>query len=504
MSTSSDLQPYLDRLHELGEYELTEVHKLVGALNKSAKRDKAQAGFMDFIYSVWPNFIHGKHHEIMARAFDRVAQGKLKRLIVNMPPRHTKSEFASHMLPAWYMGKFPDRKIIQASHTADLAKDFGKKVKDLIDDDLYQKVFPTMGIKKDDKAAGRWKTNEKGEYYAVGVEGNIAGRGADLFIIDDPHSEQTVAANEKVSFQKVYDWYTSGPRQRLQPDAAIVIVMTRWHKGDLTGKILDKAKQDGELGEWEVIELPAIMENGNALWPEFWSVLELEKLKKELPRQKWQAQYMQNPTAQESSIIKREWWKEWQEELPPKCEFVMQSWDTGYLKTETADPSAFTEWGIFYMEGPTGRLVPNLILLDAYKERLEFPELKQEAWRRYNNHQPDTVLVEAKSSGLPLIQELRSRGIPIQEFTPTRGNDKIARVNAVSDLFSSGVIWYPKGKTFAEDVIEEFSEFPVGDHDDLVDSSTQALLRFRKGGFLPLESDYDIDDDFEPIRANYY
>lgn len=881
----ADLQSYIDRLHELDQEDLIEVSKLIGSLGEISKREKAQDSFLDFVYEIWPQFISGYHHGIMATAFERVATGKLKRLIINLPPRHTKSEFASHLFPAWFMGKYPSRKIIQATHTAELSKDFGRKTKDTIDSEAYQKIFPNVGIKKDNKAAGRWNTNQKGEYYAVGTEGGIAGRGADLFIIDDPHNEKDVISNPKGNFEKIYNWYTSGPRQRLQPNGALVIVQcvaegervlmsdgrwvpiedvkpddsvisydggrsvsrkvlgqrlsgeddlvevvsrscslrvnrnhpfmvvrgglkkspktqdevvksrdwflewvkagdltpgdtvvtmkmmesgigsrpmsysssifkedvtqmvqddywlfgfmfgdgwivscrrrgdvgfcvaksdkpdldakflgiierrlgvnmketkfgyyradcapvarwlvdrgfssgahskrvpewvfrlrvadkrkflegffaadgwlrpsvkpktrdavrtysvglcnrellddlrllartcgyrttkiyeyeyndvqppnspvpittmaytarftdkhrrlelvsryknqlpdhcnnnqhfrfediecindcgrsnvydlsvegsenfvaegyvvhnTRWGKADLTGRILQKAKEDGDLSDWEVIELPAIMDNGNPIWPEFWSLKELKKLEKELPSIKWKAQYLQQPTASDISIIKRDDWRPWKHPNPPQCEFVIQSWDTGFKKSESSDPSAFTEWGVFYTEGPSGNKMSNIILLDAFKKRMEFPELKEESYQRYKRRSPDLVIIEAKSSGLPLLHELRLRGLPVQEYTPTRGNDKTVRVNAVSDLFSSGVVWYPEGKAFAEDVIDEFADFPGGTHDDLVDSGTQALIRFRQGGFITLDSDQDYEDDFEPIRANYY
>lgn len=504
---SIDLSPYANRLGELAPEELDRVKALLDRIHAMEEKDKAQSDFMAFVKKVWPNFIEGSHHKIMADAFNRVAQGKLKRLIINMPPRHTKSEFASYLLPAWMIGQKPDIKIIQATHTADLAKSFGAKVKDLIDsDESYKEIFPDVGLKKDEKAAGKWKTSARGEYYAVGVGGALAGRGADLCIIDDPHSEQDViTSNDKAVFQAAYDWYLTGPRQRLQPGAAIVIVMTRWSKMDITGRVIQKAIEDGEMDEWEVIELPAILESGNPLWPGYWTLRDLNKLQKELPVSRWSAQYQQQPVTQETSIIKRDWWKPWKHEDPPRCEYVIQSWDTAFTAKEAADPSACVELGVFYIDAPNGGRQANIILLDAFQKRMEFPELKEEAWARYKRKEPDTVLIEGRSSGVPLIQELRMRGLPIQEFSGSvRGNDKTSRVNSISDLFSSGVVWYPEGKKFADEVITQFEDFPVGAHDDLVDATTQALIRFRMGGFIPLDSDYEDEEDYEPVRANYY
>ena len=432
----------------------------------------------------------------MSEAFERVARGELKRLIINMPPRHTKSEFASYLFPAWFLGQYPNKKIIQTAHTAELAVGFGRKVRNLIQSPDYQKIFKGITLSADSKAAGRWSTNKGGEYFAIGVGGAVTGKGADVLVIDDPHSEQDAQLgqyNPEV-YDKVYEWYTSGPRQRLQPGGAIILVMTRWAKRDLTGQILRSMENKSGIDDWEVIELPAIMPSGKALWGEFWKLEELESLKAELPVAKWNAQYQQNPTSEEGALIKREWWRLWDSNNPPPCEAIIQSWDTAFLKTERSDYSACTTWGVFYHpDDTTGIEKTHLILLDSFKAKLEFPELKRAAYDKYMEWEPDQMIIEAKASGAPLVFELRAMGIPVTEFTPTRGNDKIARVNAVTDLFSSGTVWYPPTR-WADEVIEECASFPSGDHDDLVDSTTQALLRFRQGGWVRAESD-DWDDE---------
>jgi predicted phage terminase large subunit-like protein len=465
------------------------VGALIAESRKAKVQELAKKDFMAYVNYVWPNFIHGKHHKKMAEAFQRVAEGKIKRLIINMPPRHTKSEFASYLLPAWFLGNFPQKKIIQTSHTAELAVGFGRKVRNLVDSDVYKDIFPELGLQVDSKAAGRWATNQGGDYFAIGVGGAVTGKGADLLIIDDPHSEQeaTLAEVNPEVYDKTYEWYTSGPRQRLQPGGAIVIVMTRWSKKDLTGQVLKAAAQrSGE--DWEVIEFPALLDSGRPLWPEFWSKIELEALKNELPNGKWMAQYMQQPTSDVSAIIKREWWKIWEKEDPPQCEFLIQSWDTAFTKSERSDFSACTTWGVFYKPDDTGLSQANIILLNCFKKRMEFPELKQRAMEEYKDWEPDALIVEAKASGAPLVFELRAMGIPVQEFTPTRGNDKIARLNAVADIFASGRVWVPNTH-WAEELVEEVASFPSGEHDDLVDSMSQALLRYRRGGFISLDSD---------------
>ena len=494
---SSGLEKFVENLPKLDDK--VEVQEIARRLAESRLRIAAQDDFLTFVKEVGPAFIEGSHHKIMSDAFNRIADGSLKRLIVNMPPRHTKSEFASHLFPAWYLGRYPDKKVIQTAHTAELAVGFGRKVRNLVGSDDYDTIFPGVALSADSKAAGRWNTNKEGEYFAIGVGGAVTGKGADILIVDDPHSEQEAALNDPSVYDKTYEWYTSGPRQRLQPGGAICLVMTRWSKKDLTGSIIKASVQRGGADEWEVIEFPAILPNGKSLWPGFWPLDQLEALKAELPIGKWSAQYQQDPSSEEGAIIKREWWKEWKERRPPDCEFVMQSWDTAFLAKETADYSACTTWGVFTDEDG----VANIILLDALQERLEFPDLKVRALEMYKEYKPDAFIVEAKAAGTPLIFELRRMGIPVGEYTPSRGRDKIARVNAVSDLFSSGHVWAPK-KRWAELVIEEFAAFPTGDHDDLVDSSTQALLRFRQGGFIPIESDEPMEELLPMRKADYY
>jgi predicted phage terminase large subunit-like protein len=491
-------------ISRLPKDEQETVTEILDELNTRKLRSKASDDFMVFVQEMWPNFIHGRHHAKMARAFERVANGECKRLIINMPPRHTKSEFASYLLPAWFFGKFPGKKVIQTSHTAELAVGFGRKVRNLVDSANYKRIFPALDLQSDSKAAGRWNTNFGGEYFAIGIGGAVTGKGADILIIDDPHSEQEAAmaqTNPEV-YDKTYEWYTSGPRQRLQPGGSIVMVMTRWSKRDLTGQVIKAAAQrSGE--EWEVIEFPAILPSGKPLWPEFWSLEELSALKEELPNAKWQAQYMQQPTSDVSAIVKREWWKIWDSERPPSCEFIIQSWDTAFLKTERADYSACTTWGVFYQDDALGRSRANIILLNAFKKRMEFPELKARAYEEFNEWDVDSLIVEAKAAGSPLIFELRQMGIPVQEFTPSKGNDKIARLNAVADIFASGHVWVPNTH-WAEELIEEVASFPSGEHDDLVDSMTQALLRYRRGGFIQLASDEEDEPRQFRRKEPYY
>jgi len=486
-----------DFTEHLSYEELQHLKRLKNSFEKKDKVEKISNDFMSFVKEMWPEFIEGRHHKEIADKFNDIANKKIKRLIINMPPRHTKSEFSSFLLPAWMVGRNPKLKIIQSTHTTELAIRFGRKAKTLMDSPEYKKVFETR-LREDSQAAGKWETEQGGEYYAAGVGSAITGRGADLLIIDDPHSEQDAMNPE--ALERAYEWYTSGPRQRLQPGGAIVLVMTRWSTKDLTSKLINSQK-NLKADKWEVIEFPAILPSNKPVWPEYWKKDELEGVKASISIGKWNAQWMQNPTAEEGSILKREWWKVWDKPNIPPLKHIIQSYDTAFSKKETADYSAITTWGVFHPNEDPGE-APHLILLDAFKERLEFPELRKEALEQYRYWKPDTVIIEAKASGLPLTYELRKIGIPVINFTPSKGQDKHSRVNAVSPMFESGMIWAPD-EEFADEVIEECASFPYGDNDDLVDSTTQALMRFRQGGFVRLPDDFEEDTLPQKDREYY-
>ena len=476
---------------------MKEILQLQERLDLLNARDACRDSFMEYIRHIWPGFIEGDHHRLIADKLTRVAKGELKRLIVNMPPRHTKSEFASIYFPSWMMGLKPDLKIMQTTHTADLSINFGRKVRNLMDTDEYKGIFPEASLAADSKSAGKWQTGGGGEYFAAGVGGAIAGRGADLLIIDDPHSEQD--AMSLPLLDSCYEWYTSGPRQRLQPGGTIVIVMTRWSTADLTGRLLNR-QTENNADQWEVVELPAVFEDsGNVLWPEFWKREELDAVKASIPVSKWNAQYQQNPTSEEGAIIKRDWWQLWEKDDPPPCSYIIQSYDTAFSKKETADYSAITTWGVFSPSDGAGEAI---ILLDAQKGRWDFPELKAVAQEQYNEFEPDMVLIEAQASGTPLTHELRAMGIPVVNYRPSRGNDKMTRVHAVSPVFEAGMVWAPD-HVFADEVIEECAAFPFAPHDDYVDTTTQAILRFRQGNFINLYSDEEEEEVYRAKRAYY-
>ena len=466
-----------------------------------ASLKKAQQDPIDFAKHVYPGFKVGPHHRKLAKIFEDVLAGKKKRVIINIAPRMGKSEFSSYLFPAFYLGQDPTKKIIMATHTAGLSEDFGRRVRNLIESEEYKEVFPNTVVADDQKAAGKWSTGAGGQYYAVGVGGALAGRGADLFVIDDPHSEQDIKANSRATFDNAWSWFQTGPLQRLMPGGAIIVIMTRWSLVDLTGRLVNFTIQNPEAEPWEVVELPAILPSGKSLWPEQWPLEQLEAKKLQMDPRYWNAQYMQNPTGDTSAVIKRSDWRIWEKETPPDVEFVIQSWDTAFEVKTTSDYSACTTWGVWYNEEEGN--APQLILLDAFKDRMTFPELKATAYKHWKEWDPDAFIIEKKASGAPLIQELRRMGIPVQETNPSRGNDKIARVNAISDLFASGAVWAPD-RRWAKDVIEEVAAFPVGEHDDYVDTVSQALLRYRQGGFVTLSSDMAKESAQYRRKKSYY
>jgi len=467
---------------------------------KELIQNQGKDHFLDFIKHVYPDYIIGEHHRKLAQLFEDIATGKKKRIIVNIAPRHGKSELISYLAPAWFLGKHPAKKVIMASHTADLAVNFGRRVRNLVGSDAYKDVFPQVELQADSKSASRWGTNFNGEYFAIGVGGALAGRGADLFIIDDPHSEQDAKLGKPDVFLPAWEWFQSGPLQRLMPGGAIIVVMTRWSKLDLTGQIVNQMVKNDEVDDWEVVEFPAILENKQGeevpLWPEFWPLEELRSRRAALDVRYWNAQYMQNPVSEEGALIKREWWNMWEKEDPPNCEFTIMTLDAAQEANNRADYNALTIWGVFFNEETNNY---NIILLNAIKRRLEFPELKQLCIEEYKDWEPDAFIVEKKSNGAALYQEFRRMGIPVGEFTPGKGQDKISRVNAISDLFRSGIVWAPD-RRWAHDVIEECNDFPSGANDDLVDATTLALMRFRQGGFIRLPS--DEEDEIPGFRSS--
>lgn len=501
-----------DQRHRLAKKYL-DVYRLKRLLYD---RWRARRDFTYFVKQVRPDVIVGRHHRIMARAFERLARGELLRLMIFMPPGHTKSLFTSILLPAWLLGLDPKGRILATSHTKDLVEGFGRDIKDLIGSDEYRRLFPGVALRADVKAAARWDTDKGGKYVGVGVGGAVAGKRADLLgIIDDPISEQD-AYSDTVR-EKVKKWYPGGFRTRLLPGTPIVLVMTRWHHADLAGHLLTESKINEKKEQWEVISFPAVLDResaaflnradndneaparaGDALFPELWPIEEMRVLREEMPPNVWQALYLQRPLAEEGGIFKTHWWQPWPREMGlPEWDYILQVWDTAYEEDEENDYSACTTWGVFWDEMKRRYA---LFLLDRYNERRDFPDLREDALGLYQRYQPDAVLIEPKATGKSVVQELRRRGVPVREYRverTTRGRElsKVARAHAAAVTLWGGAVYYPEGMRWAREVIDQCAEFPKGEHDDMVDTCTMAWIYLRRTWWAHVKTDEDDEDD---------
>ena len=487
--------------------EAAELLAMFDELEERKTVQAAQNDFLAFIAAIDRTYKFGTHLKRLGSLLMDVEQNIKNRIAVSMAPRMGKSQMISIYYPAWYLGRHPDHKVIVASHTADLAVVMARKVRNLIQSPEYARIFPNTKIASDAKAAAQWNTTQGGEYFAIGVGGALAGRGAHLIIADDPLSEQDIKAGNTNSLDTAYEWFSAGLRTRLMPDGKICVLHTRWHQRDLIGRLLKDSAMNEGGDNYEAFEFPAILNEGTdnekSIWPEQWSLEALQKTRASMHHIMWQwyAQYQQNPTAAEAAIIKRDWIKWWTQEDPPPCDFTVQAFDTALTTKSRSDFSVCHTWGVWFNEDDGTQ---NAILLNKVKGKYEFPELKKMAHEQYAEWQPDSVIVEAKASGQPLIDEMRRSGIFVQDFSPGKGQDKIARLNAVADMFASGHVWFPE-TAWAAQTVEEILAFPAGEHDDEVDTMTLALQRIRKGGLLRLSTDHEDNEVFQRARrAAYY
>jgi predicted phage terminase large subunit-like protein len=483
------------------EQKIAELERLVEQVKDLESKELAKNSLVGYAKFQMENYLSPPHIKLLASKLEAVERGDIRRLAIFMPPRHGKSILTSEFFPAWYMGRNPDKYIICSTYAQDLADDFGRKVRNQLQDKRYTDIFPDAELSTDSSSMRRFNTTKGGVYYAVGAGSAITGRGAHLLLIDDPikgREEADSAAMRK----NLLDWYRATAYTRLMPNGSVILIQTRWHEDDLAGWILKETGHEG----WDVIEFPAILneraanmldlDEGDPLWKESYPIERLEEIKKTIGTREWSSLYAQKPSVEEGNIIKRWWWKTWTRENPPEMDYILQSWDTAYTVTETSDYSACTTWGVFSGEGGY-----NLYLIDSFREKLTFPELKNQAIHLYNELQPDLVLVEAKASGWSLVQELMRTGIPITPFNPKK-MDKLARVHSVAPLFEGGRIWAPDTDESA-DVMNQFAMFPNTKHDDLVDSTTQALLRLRKGWMVSHPQDVPMEEATGP-KGSYW
>lgn len=501
--TRQDLE---EMLKGMSAEEMLRTLELMEELDNRKRIKICQDSLPAFVMEMQPDYKMGSHLKKLYILLEDVEMGHKDRILVNMAPRFGKSQSISIYFPAWYLGNNPSHKIIIASHTADLAVDFLRKVRNLMQSAEYQRIFPNIQIATDAKAAGKWNTNQGGEAFAVGVGGALAGRGAHLLIIDDPFNEQDIINGNYEVFEKVYEWFTYGARTRLMPGGRVCILHTRWSLRDLTARLLKDSAMNPQADQYELFEFPAVLNEGEddekSLWPEQWPLEALLRTKASMPLFQWNAQYMQNPTNADSGIVVKDWFNVWEKQTPPKCEFILMALDAAVEAKKRSDFNALTTWGVWFNEDTQRN---ELILLNSLNFRAEFPELKDKCRQEYEFWKPDCFIVEQKANGAPLIQEFRNAGVYLQAFVPHRGTgDKIARLGAVADIIRDGAVWVPQTR-WAEELVDQVAAFPGGDKDDLVDSMTMGLARFRQGGFLSLSSDEDEDDTYYANRvAKYY
>ena len=504
------------------------------ALARARVREIEQNKLAFYIQRVAPWFIIEEVHVLMCEYIEMLVDGFIDRLMIFMPPRTGKSMTASVFAPSWYIGKYPKRKIMQASYAADLAVDFGRNVRDIVADPLFQDVFPGVSMRSDNKAAGRWAMVGGGQYFATGVTGGVAGRGFNFGIIDDPLSEQDAFSDPAKEF--VHKWYGPGFYTRRQPDFSHILYMgTRWSKDDLAGYLLDLKKDQPEADDWEVLRIPAIIDQdtadrlnevaasdefaqlrelqrkagiaeqylrphfyreGDSFAPRRWPLKELLRQKANMPELDWLALYQQDPVAEAGNILKRRYWKEWKGKEPPKVEYVVQVYDTAFEESEEADFTARTTWGVFQQEervNADGQKTPThcAILLERFNQRIGFPELREEAIASFKKWKPDRVIVEKRASGHSLIQELRRARVPVTAIKQDKS--KLARVHASAVVLEQGCVYYMK-RNWADEVIQQCADFPNDDHDDMVDTCAMAWLWLRRTFHLSYVIEQEIAD----------
>lgn len=448
-------------------------------MTSGKKRPTPEMCFYTFLTAMDPHYQLAQHHQMLAEKLAAVERGEVKRLLVCMPPRHGKSQQTSRLFPAWYLGRNPTKEVLFTTYGQRLADDFGRWVRNLISDDRYQEHFPDCRPAKDSKGARRFHTSLGGGYTAVGAGGPLTGRGGDLVIIDDPHKNRQEAMSELIRGQ-VISWFQSTLYTRLAPEAALVVVQTRWHPNDLAGHLLAT-----QADQWEVLSFPALDESGNALWPERWPAERLLEIKQTIGSQAFEALYQQHPTPPEGSIVKRSWLRFYRE--LPKVIRTWWSWDTAIKPGQDNDYSVGQLWA----QCETG-----YYLVHQWRDRVAYPELKRQVQLLFQKHPTPEVLIEDRASGQQLVQDF-SRGMggggvmPVIGLIPGRDMplSKVERLNLVSPLFESGRVFLPEEAPWVSDYVEELTAFPTARHDDQVDATAQALCRLlarRDPGFLML------------------
>lgn len=421
-------------------------------------RRKARAGLLAFTEYTNPSYVAAPHHELIAGKLEAVERGEIKRLMITMPPRHGKSELASRRFPGWFIGRNAGKQIIAASYNSDLANDFGREVRNIVNSPEFSVLF-TAGLAQDSKAANRWHTDEGGMYVAAGVGTAITGRGADILLIDDPFKDRQEADSE-ITRQRVWDWYTSTAYTRLMPGGAVVVINTRWHDDDLSGRLLAEQETGGD--QWDVLSLPAINEQGEALWPEWYPLERLEQIKSVLPARDWNALYQQNPIPDDGDYFKADWFGEY-EELPPNLRMYGAS---DYAVTD--GDGDYTEHGIAGVDGSG-----NLYIADWWRKQATSDVWIESQCDLILRHTPMVWFGEKgviqKAVEPYLMRRMQQREAFCRVEWLASIADKPTRARPIQALASMGKVYLPRRATWKADLLSQMLRFPAGKYDDGVD-----------------------------------
>lgn len=457
-----------------------------------AAREKLAA----YAITQWPGYQVARHHRLIAETLEQVERGEIARLVIEAPPRHGKSQLATGFFPAWYLGRHPDRQIITAAYGEGLANDIGRKVRDLVRDPAHRAVFPGSVLRSDSKAVGEFGLCAGGKFRSVGVGGATTGRGANVFLVDDPIKDAEAAQSETYQ-RRTRDWYEFVARTRLMPGGAIVIIMTRWHEADLVGWLLDTEGDIKDGGKWHVLRLPAEADEeddplgreiGEPLWPEWFPSSAFDDIR--VKAHVWNALYQQRPQPATGGMLQRGWWQYYRV-LPAVFDEMIGSWDCTFKESKTSDYVVGQVWG---------RLGGQFYLVDQVRERMDFPATVAEIVRQHAKYpRMRAILIEDKANGPAIISTLRNRISKLIAVEPEGG--KVARASAVSGLIQAGNVLLPETAPFTSDVVGECASFPLGKHDDIVDAMSQALTHLSTGPRVAAYGDDQTNRNLPKARA---
>jgi predicted phage terminase large subunit-like protein len=452
---------------------------------KPTLEDFAYSRLLAFNRYMWPGFLIGRHHRLLAQAFEQLERREIRRLLLTLPPRHGKSEAITNSGPAWYLGRNPSHKVMVASYAQQLANDFGRKNRNKMEDPRYWRIFPGVRLARDSTAVDSFQVigpdpkAQRGEFNAVGIEGGATGKGADLLLIDDPVKNREQAESRAFS-KRILEWYEDVAFTRLSPGGVQVVIMTRWNDGDLAGHVLALSRRKGVDWPWVHLNLPALAiegeedalgrSPGEALWPEFYNREDLEGKRAILPARTWSSLYQGRPVPREGFYVNKDWFdrRRWTTK-PFRPWRIIQSWDTARKDAEWNDPTVCTTWA----EDDRG-----IFLLDVWRERVRYPGLKAAVQSQAELWGPDLILVEDSANGTAVVHDLETTTPLPFLLVSTDGLSKEVRLESVTGMMQGGRVWLPEHAAWLPDFELELTRFPAAAHDDQVDSVSQALRWF--------------------------